>query len=102
MRQILSIAALVAVVAFVGQSVSADDAKKGKAACPVAGKPANPNQTVAYKGGTVSFCCGGCKAKSLKTLPSLLQKQIYNLFQPVKPSKSNVPLLANRLTLLSL
>ncbi|WP_339735822.1 hypothetical protein [uncultured Gimesia sp.] len=59
MRQVLSIAALLAVVAFVGQTVAAD--AKGKAMCPVAGKPANASQTVDYKGGTVSLCCGKCK-----------------------------------------
>ncbi|QDT98932.1 hypothetical protein [Gimesia aquarii] len=66
MRHVLSIAALFAVVAFMGQTNAADDAKKGKALCPVAGKPANPNQTVAYRGGSVSLCCGGCKAKFTK------------------------------------
>ncbi|WP_417380383.1 hypothetical protein [Gimesia sp.] len=58
MRQVLSIAALMAVAAFVGQSFAAEE---GKAICPVAGKPANPAQTVAYKGGSVSLCCGNCK-----------------------------------------
>jgi YHS domain-containing protein len=59
MRQVLSIAALIAVVAFVGQTVAAEG--KGKAICPVAGKPANAKHTVEYKGASVSLCCGNCK-----------------------------------------
>ncbi|MCA9014704.1 MAG: hypothetical protein KDA77_05155 [Planctomycetaceae bacterium] len=57
MRQVLSIAALLAVVAFAGQTFAAE----GKAVCPVAGKPANPKCTVDYKGAKVSLCCGNCK-----------------------------------------
>ena len=64
MRQILSIAALLAVVAFVGQTIAADG--EAKAVCPVAGKPANPAQTVEYKGATISLCCGNCKAAFTK------------------------------------
>lgn len=57
MRQVLSIAAVLAVVAFAGQAFAAD----AKAVCPVAGKPANPKCTADYKGTTVALCCGNCK-----------------------------------------
>ncbi|MBX3411989.1 MAG: YHS domain-containing protein [Pirellulales bacterium] len=35
-------------------------------ACPLAGKPVNPEQTVEVAGSTVAFCCGGCKGKAAK------------------------------------
>lgn len=57
MRQVLSLAAVLAVVAFAGQAFAAD----GKAICPVAGKPANPKCTAEYKGTTVALCCAKCK-----------------------------------------
>ncbi|QGQ22655.1 hypothetical protein F1728_08185 [Gimesia benthica] len=57
MRQVLSIAAVLAVVAFAGQAFAAD----AKAICPVAGKPAKDSVTADYKGTTVALCCGNCK-----------------------------------------
>lgn len=35
-------------------------------ACPLSGKPVNPEQTVAVGDSTVALCCGGCKGKASK------------------------------------
>ncbi len=90
MRQIFSIVALLAVVAFVGQTVAAD-AAKGKAVCPVAGKPANASQTVDYRGGTVSLCCGGCKAKFTKNPAKFAAKANLQLVSTGQAKQVNCP-----------
>lgn len=89
MRQILSIAALLAVVAFVSQTNAADD--KGKAVCPVAGKPANPNQTVEYKGAKVSLCCGNCKAAFTKNPAKFAAKANLQLVATKQAKQVNCP-----------
>ncbi|MFK7778913.1 MAG: hypothetical protein QM501_12470 [Gimesia sp.] len=89
MRQVLSIVALLAVVAFVGQTVAAEE--KGKAICPVAGKAANPKCTVDYKGATVSLCCGKCKAAFSKDPSKFAAKANLQLVATGQAKQVNCP-----------
>jgi len=49
---------IVALFAF-ALGADAPDSLSG-AKCPISGKPASADHAVAYKGGQVYFCCGGC------------------------------------------
>lgn len=89
MRQVLSIAALFAIVAFVGQTMAAEE--KGKAICPVAGKPAKANVTVDYKGAKVSLCCGNCKAAFSKNPAKYAAKANLQLVATGQAKQVNCP-----------
>jgi len=45
-----------------GATAAACSAKKTVVLCPVSGKPASKSATLAFQGGKVCFCCAKCKA----------------------------------------
>ena len=66
-----------AVVAFMGAStLSAADLK-----CPLSGKAVDSEQTADFNGGTVSFCCGKCKAAFAKNSEPFAAKANLQLAQ---------------------
>jgi hypothetical protein len=52
--------AALALAMVVGAKLSADEAAKPAAKCPLSGKPVNMEKFVDFEGGKVFFCCGGC------------------------------------------
>jgi hypothetical protein len=53
--------------------------KKPVLLCPVSGKPADKEVTVAYQGGKISLCCAGCKGKFEKDTAKYAAKANYQL-----------------------
>jgi YHS domain-containing protein len=49
-------------------------------ACPLTGKPLNPEATVDINGVKVAFCCNGCKGKIAKMTP---EEQVTTVFTDV-------------------
>ena len=67
MKKLLAGVACLTIAAFSLQAVHSEDAAKKeteevKLLCPVSGKPVQMDKFVAYKGGKVYLCCGGCPA----------------------------------------
>jgi YHS domain-containing protein len=58
---LLSVAVSFAAVCCSALMVSAAVKEPKDAKCPVSGKGCNPDQSVAFDGGSVYFCCGSCE-----------------------------------------
>jgi len=73
-----------------------DEGKKGqkefKATCPVSGKDAVRDQSVAYKEKKVYFCCGNCKAAYEKEPTKFTNKANWQLAQTRQYVQTKCPL----------
>ena len=70
MRSLSILAVSLACIALAGcaseNKTAAAGAAPANSKCPITGKAVDNTKTVAYKGKTVGFCCGGCPDKWAK------------------------------------
>ena len=73
------------------------DAKQCVVNCPVSGKPASADVTADYKGGKVSFCCGGCCAKFTKDSSKFATKANHQLVATKQAVQCGCPISGGKL-----
>ena len=71
--------------------------KECVANCPVSGKPASADVTADYKGGKVSFCCGGCCAKFTKDSSKFATKANHQLVATKQAVQTGCPISGGKL-----
>ena len=71
---------------------AAEEKAKFKATCPVSGKAAVEDKTVAYKGGKVYLCCGGCPAAFEKDTAKYATKANAQLIATGQATQTKCPL----------
>lgn len=95
-RMIVNGSMAAAVFAFLltaSLSVADEDGDKLKGVkCPVSGKPAVEDKTVAYKEGEVYFCCPGCPGAFKKDTAKFATKANHQLAQTGQYEEAKCPL----------
>ena len=103
MKTKLILAVLVAVSAFAGAQLVADDAKDSgeaefAATCPLSGGPAKEASSVAFLGKTVHFCCDNCPKAfaSKKDSKEVLQKVMLQFVETGQAVQVGCPMSGNK------
>jgi YHS domain-containing protein len=98
MRKFLVMLAVVAVASISGYALSAADAKKVEPVCIVGGgKLENMNNSVAYKGGKVYFCCENCPKEFEKNTAKYAAKANHQLVVTEQAKQTKCPLSGGKL-----
>lgn len=94
-----AILGLAAVALLAVGVIAADDKKEEKfsAKCPVSGKDALEDKSVAYKGGKVYFCCAGCPDAFKKDTAKFASKANQQLVATKQASQAKCPLSGGKL-----
>jgi YHS domain-containing protein len=71
---------IVAALAALAASMLWAEVNLTNAKCPIAGGAANAETSVAYKGGKVYFCCGGCDKSFQENVAAYAAKANHQLF----------------------
>ena len=74
MKRLFAMVCLSVVVVLSAVAASAAVKEPKDAKCPVSGKACNPDESVAFAGGKVFFCCGNCAAAFKKDSAPLAAK----------------------------
>jgi len=76
---------------------AAEEKGKFKATCPVSGKPAVEDKSVAYKDAKVYFCCGGCPGAFEKDVAKYAAKANQQLVATEQATQTKCPLSGGKL-----